>query len=326
MSYSNQVPKVLVHQSELDFISRCVMDYPSLETGGDFFGFWSKEGYPVIQYVTGPGEKTRRTSTSFYQDIDYLKKCGAFLNDNFGLEHIGAWHSHHQLSLAHPSGGDVSTMRNALSDTKLPRFLISICNISYSSKVSINAFLFLSSASQDYYPCKWHIFDGISPVREKIERSGVQNFILPENKNGSIEVISEESKDTSNKKQEVEKPELAEDSYWNKQEGREYLKKVFDGLKGWDNLTDVELLQLADKRIAISLKYQGLGYEIQFPNDFPKTPPDVILKKSANGGYSNSFSLKRVFKSEKRNDNSIQSFLKSVGIIDENTVIIIRRH
>ena len=96
MSETNSRNKAIIYQSELDLISRFVMDYPDIETGGDLFGFWTKEGNPVVQYVIGPGKNTTRTAHSFYQDIDYLKKCGNFLNSRFGLEHIGGWHSHHK--------------------------------------------------------------------------------------------------------------------------------------------------------------------------------------------------------------------------------------
>lgn len=31
----------IVYQSELDYISRCILDYPQIETGGQLFGFYS---------------------------------------------------------------------------------------------------------------------------------------------------------------------------------------------------------------------------------------------------------------------------------------------
>lgn len=32
---------VLVYQSELDYLSRCILDYPHIETGGQLFGYWT---------------------------------------------------------------------------------------------------------------------------------------------------------------------------------------------------------------------------------------------------------------------------------------------
>jgi hypothetical protein len=54
MKLSNLYPiksKAIIYQSELDYISRCVLDYPNIETGGDLFGFWTYSGFPVIQYA-----------------------------------------------------------------------------------------------------------------------------------------------------------------------------------------------------------------------------------------------------------------------------------
>src|SRR4051812_13795577 len=102
--------KAVIYESELEFIANCVMDYPDIETGGDLFGFWTHSGYPSIQYIIGPGPKSNRTSTAFYQDKDYLIEMGRLLREKFGLQHIGEWHSHHQMNLNHPSSGDKRTI------------------------------------------------------------------------------------------------------------------------------------------------------------------------------------------------------------------------
>src|SRR2546430_2275655 len=125
------------------------MRYPDAETGGDFFGLWSKQSDSIVQYVIGPGEQTSRKGASFFPDISYLKECGTILHNSFGLEHIGAWHSHHQMGLTNPSAGDVRTMRNALNSENVKRFLISICNIERGA-VSVGSFLFASDNPQAY--------------------------------------------------------------------------------------------------------------------------------------------------------------------------------
>ena len=48
---------VLVYQSELDYLSRCILDYPHIETGGQLFGYWTSAGVPVVLYAIGPGDK-----------------------------------------------------------------------------------------------------------------------------------------------------------------------------------------------------------------------------------------------------------------------------
>lgn len=323
MEKSGHTTKIIIHQSELDFIARCVMDYPNIETGGDFFGFWNKKGNPVIQYVIGPGEKTKRSETSFYQDIDYLKKCGSFLNNKFGLEHIGAWHSHHKLSLSHPSSGDINTMRNALRGNNLPRFLISICNMSRSD-VSIGGFLFIQDDSVDYTTCDWEILDDTSPIRESIKKFDTDLFVFPETRNASINLRQKDSTEDRLKEQVVEKPELSEDSYWTRKEGQVYLKKVFEKLKDRDDLSKVEILQLADKRIAISFEYNKAIYEIIFPDDFPRSAPEVIEKLSSDEDGIIPVSLKKMFQPTKQRESIIQKFIHSLKILDRDAEIIIK--
>jgi hypothetical protein len=81
----NRLPEAQIYHGELEFISECVMHYPNVETGGDFFGFWSKEGNPRIQYVIGPGDGTSRTGASFYQDIMSAVACGYVSGGDVGV-------------------------------------------------------------------------------------------------------------------------------------------------------------------------------------------------------------------------------------------------
>ena len=99
----------------------------------------------VIQLALGPGKGLRRTSASFYQDVKYLENVGSYLTENEGVCHIGEWHSHHQLGLARPSGGDENTVWNNMPTYNLSRFVIFIANIEASRQtytVNIGCFLF----------------------------------------------------------------------------------------------------------------------------------------------------------------------------------------
>ncbi len=319
----SNTPKALIYQSELDFISKCVLDYPDLETGGDFFGFWTRQGYPVVQFVIGPGKNTTRTATSFYQDIDYLKKCGNLLNGKYGLEHIGGWHSHHRLSLAHPSGGDVGTMRNFFRDTNHFNFLISISNIERDSQVKINGFLFSRDNPNDYSTCDWKVYDGLSPVRENILRTDADLFIMPETKKASVSVGNDIEQSHNQKTEKVEKPDLPSDSYWSTPEGAKYLKKTFEQLKTRKDLDNIDLKQLSDKRIAISFKHKGGTYEIRFPNDFPKNAPEVIEKMPVDNDGIIAESIKKMFRPSKNRAVIVQKFIHSLDILDKDSVITI---
>lgn len=55
----------------------------------------------------------------------YLQSVGDILNSDYGLQHIGEWHSHHRLGLDHPSGHDAQTIRTMITidPYNLQRFL-----------------------------------------------------------------------------------------------------------------------------------------------------------------------------------------------------------
>ena len=55
-------PAALIYQGELDYLSRCILDRPSIETGGELFGYWTASGVPVVLYAIGPGPRARRTA------------------------------------------------------------------------------------------------------------------------------------------------------------------------------------------------------------------------------------------------------------------------
>ena len=105
-----------------------VLRYPNIETGGDLFGLWRANGDPVVQLLIGPGENCRRTAVSFHQDTNYLARVGRYVNSHLMLCHIGSWHSHHQLSLTQPSGGDRSTVCNNYPEG-LKQYIMIIVNI-----------------------------------------------------------------------------------------------------------------------------------------------------------------------------------------------------
>jgi hypothetical protein len=167
----------IIHRSEIEYMSRCVLDFPNLETGGDLFGFWTHSGFPVIQYVIGPGPNARRTETTFFQDRQYLVKMGTFLRQQYGLQHIGTFHSHHQLSLSWPSRHDDRTITTAIETYGLKRFLLIICNLRAKHDhpsvndsednllVSINGFLFRRSHEVNYDKSDWEVLGSPSPIR-----------------------------------------------------------------------------------------------------------------------------------------------------------------
>ena len=169
--------KVFIFEEDLQMMAKLVLKYPHLETGGDLFGLWTTAGDVVLHIVLGPGQNCKRTGASFYQDISYLKRNGELLTQDYMLCHIGEWHSHHQLQLFQPSGGDSSTViRN------YPRgvcgFILIIANILSSREVQLSPYLYTQGSSYSFdkkgklvrLPAQRNAFKTIRRIRDSIER------------------------------------------------------------------------------------------------------------------------------------------------------------
>ena len=165
--------EVVIYEADYKELCAHVLRKPNIETGGDLFGLWAGEHKAVIGFTLGPGKGCKRTSTSFYQDVRYLEEVGSYLTQNEGVCHIGEWHSHHQLGLARPSGGDENTVWNNMPTYKLSRFVIFIANIEasrHSYKVNIGCFLFEIDSKGNQLPVlqgKFKILHSENPFSRK---------------------------------------------------------------------------------------------------------------------------------------------------------------
>ena len=265
-------PTVIVYQGELDFISRCILDYPNIETGGQLFGFWTAAGVPVVLYAIGPGTRANHQVAFFNQDIEYLTKVGGVLASQYGLQHIGEWHSHHQLGLAHPSGHDAATMVHGIKRQNLGRFLLCIGICAEVSSV-INAFNFTQDSGSDYVHAAWDIKPGESPYRNAIDANPrlVQILTMPLTSkacHGTMKVLSVPDYYT---------PPMYNEDYWLKDKANnKALKKIVDRLseKSDDKNCKVQLDQ--QKIIHLTVLITGNVVRISFPQGFPEVPPLVI--------------------------------------------------
>ena len=154
-----------VFKEDFNRITKWVLQYPNLETGGSLFGLWTSGGNPVIHIVLGPATGCTRTETSFYQDVEYLSRVGSFLTSQYMLCHIGEWHSHNCMSLSKPSRGDVSTIVKNYPEGA-SGFLLMITNIvsNRDAPVKMSPYLFHEGRSS-YRRGKLVFLDGDSPFR-----------------------------------------------------------------------------------------------------------------------------------------------------------------
>lgn len=267
--------KALIYKSELDYISRCVLDYPNIETGGDLFGFWTHSGYPVIQYVIGPGPNANHQSTFFNQDGIYLSEIGNKLRETHGLQHIGEWHSHHQLGLAEPSGHDISTVCKAIAQYNLSNFFLVITNIRDNSS-SVNGFMFNREKGRDFDYAGWVILESHSPIRQDFDLKYHDLVYQPRTKESSLLDLS---KATLNNL-EFFKPEYSSEYWLSEKPNHLVLKKIIEALGRF--VVNVQVFQRNDdKTIYLEFHKDNKDYVVIFPIDFPKTNL-IIIDKTEN--------------------------------------------
>lgn len=287
MLYQNQQRnqfKTLIYQEELDHIAGWVEEYPDLETGGDLFGFWTHSGAPVVQFVLGPGKSSRHNPASFYQDKQHLIKSGEILIKKHGLQHIGEWHSHHQMGLAQPSGGDEQTVFNALRTYNFPKFLLCIANLRSEGKnfgrnkftVNVGCFLFTSSYLR-YQTGSWVVLPNQSPIRRDVswgENRSLFASPIP-NKNWQVDQTTLEQEPLVS----TEPIEISQEVWYSTLKGKALLKEIFDGLsRNSQNCEMNRKMPSEEMYITFERKrnqWKTDKWQIEFPNDFPNSSPLV---------------------------------------------------
>lgn len=157
--------KVSIYHGEAERISRFVMAYPNLETGGDLFGFWTNSGAPVVSYAIGPGRYSTHCYARFYQDAKWLHDAGVGLYDRHGLQHIGEWHSHHQLGLNQPSAGDIRTVVRGMEAKNWPKFVLMIATRDATAGSPVVQSYYLVNPDGGYKPLRPRALPGGSPFR-----------------------------------------------------------------------------------------------------------------------------------------------------------------
>ncbi len=272
-------PIAIIYRSEIDYISRCILDYPRIETGGQLFGFWTTEGVPVVLYAIGPGRDANHQLDFFNQDIPYLKLVGNRLISKYGLQHIGEWHSHHRLGLAHPSGHDAHTMFSGMRKTGMRRVLLCIGNCNDFSS-TLNAFTFHEESPADYRHAAWEIKELESPFRPIIDRELAADLQHPRTErpsHGELYLARHEVRTTT------EAPTYTADHWLKNKENNLVLKEIMDFLKM--RAPEAELKVQMDERKVVYLTLQQ-GEEstrVVFPEGFPTVAPVIECSTPVRG-------------------------------------------
>lgn len=262
--------KAYSYQSEISFIGKCILDYPNIETGGQLFGYWTASGAPVVVYAIGPGPNANHQVAFFNQDVQYLERVGHILVSQFGLMHIGEWHSHHHLGLDKPSSHDANTMQKSIDRLHLNRFLLCIGNCN-GSQYSIRPYNFIENCNA-YSNAEWEIKGEVSPYRFQI-----QSYLA------NMEFAARQS-------EHIEKTWFAEQS------NRRKLKDMIDFMKSLPGSLDSKA-QLVGETVELLTTFSDRIEVITFPSNFPSSPISINIKYHASEDtITKSMSAKEVLK------------------------------
>jgi hypothetical protein len=86
-------------------------------------GLWTHGGRPVVLLALPPGPEARHESMHFADDIEHFRSTSALMHEQFGMQPIGTWHSHHGLGLDEPSAGDVNQVRSITGKNGIQRWM-----------------------------------------------------------------------------------------------------------------------------------------------------------------------------------------------------------
>ncbi len=245
-----------IYASEVSFIAKCINDYPNIETGGQLFGSWTASGTPRIIYAIGPGRNANHEEAFFNQDVEYLELIGAKLKE-FGLQHIGEWHSHHKLGIESPSGHDAHTMQNGIVSLELHRMCLCIGVIKREG-VIINPFNFAEGSQ--YVEAKWQVIKENNRLRGVIDSQLKDVLIMPDSKNESVVYPILENK-TQQK--------IYSLGWFADEDNRMEFKRIVETICKKINGAKVKPCVLQDGTICIGVKISGCEDNILFPNTFP---------------------------------------------------------
>ena len=131
---------LFAYPSELRKIKQEALRCDGTETGGMLFGHITRTDIMCVDLVTVASERAKRDVTMFEGDAHDDEVLSNSIIDGYGIESFGTWHSHHRLGLAHPSAGDIATMRRHFEQLPdaITKFVMIIATITVDDQVVIN--------------------------------------------------------------------------------------------------------------------------------------------------------------------------------------------
>lgn len=269
----NDNKKIIIYKSELDYLSKCILESPRIETGGNLFGLWTPFGIPLIHYVVGPGPKAVHDPTHFRQDFDFLDRNADYLVKEHALHHIGSWHSHHSLGLAEPSDGDTESTLSGMRKCNLASFILLIGNYRR-GKSAVNAFRYYNNG--DCTKLRWVVLEGDSPYRLVYDKSHPNLVYKP--KGEADMMVLEECKLIEEKQSVASQIPVFKPNYWlSMPENRKELAAIVKFLK--TEFDTVEIFQIDHSTVEVRVTDSSIPYKFVFGPMFPQEAPMLLAPK-----------------------------------------------
>ena len=265
--------KVLIYQSELDYMSQCILDMQYIETGGNLFGLYTPFGIPFIQYVVGPGPRAIHEYTHFRQDFRFLDRNADLLVAEHALHHIGSWHSHHNLGLAEPSGGDSRSTFDGIRECGLQSFLLIIGNCR-GGVSTVRPFRYYSDGRCEIL--KWVILPGVSPIRKAYDLLHQEMVHVPSSPANMADLHAVGLMDRpAPVRTKVTYPE----GYWlSKPENMKEFAQMVNYLK--NRFGSARVFQKEDRTVEVEVQRGNRKMYVHIDMSFPMCPPVIYPEGS----------------------------------------------
>ena len=179
---------ITIYQDVLNYIAAVSLKWGCIETGGEFYGLFTHAGRFVIMLATPPGENSIHEKAHFRPDIEFLVENNKYIRESYGLQYLGAYHSHHLLELHSPSSiDDKNTHKTARRNNyrKLVQFILTfqhktssentvpaVCvqNCTQLYEVKINSFFYSNAKFGRHISCPLRVLPFKSPFQHDIKK------------------------------------------------------------------------------------------------------------------------------------------------------------
>ena len=170
--------KVFIYESEFFAMAYEAKRTPTTEIGGDLYGTFTHGAMPVIWLASGPGPHCQLNQMDFQQDVEFTTWWAKFLMQNYAVQYIGSWHSHHMLGLSRPSAGDVRAAKQYAERHHRQSTLEVIANHDSDELAArgkrplttrLSAYFYPDVQVRPWVPARFQLMKGVSPLRERLK-------------------------------------------------------------------------------------------------------------------------------------------------------------